>query len=125
MLSIYILATKNNLILNYLTVHGWKIIDGKLECDWDSEEKHFTAVRNPVSLLFKGCSCSTHKQSWETKMYHDIIHPIRPRYYTPLGLDVKIISEIWRSLSLVQAPQFDLLLLNRSRGIVNCLCYMN
>ena len=61
MLSIYILATKNNLILPYLTDYGWKIIDGKLECDWDSEEKYFTAVRNPVRLLFKGCSCFSAK----------------------------------------------------------------
>ena len=48
----------NNMILPDLTDYGWKNIDGKLECDWDSEE-NFTAVRNRVSLLFKGCSCSS------------------------------------------------------------------
>jgi len=41
-----------------LTVYGWKVVEGKLECDWDSEE-NLAAVRKCVMLLFKGCSCSS------------------------------------------------------------------
>ena len=40
-----------------LTQYGWKIIDGKLECDWESVGNRET-VRQQVGLLFRGCSCS-------------------------------------------------------------------
>ena len=41
-----------------LTQYGWKIVDGKLECDWESVGNR-EAVRQQVGLLFQGCSCSS------------------------------------------------------------------
>ena len=41
-----------------LPQYGWKIVDGKLECDWDSVENR-EAVRYQLGLLFRGCSCSS------------------------------------------------------------------
>lgn len=38
-----------------LTDYGWKIEDGRLECDWDSPE-NVASVKERVGLLFKGCS---------------------------------------------------------------------
>ena len=38
--------------------YGWKIVDGKLECDWESVGNR-EAVRQQVGLLFRGCSCSS------------------------------------------------------------------
>ena len=47
-----------------ITEYGWKIVKGKLECDWDSVE-NMAAVKERVGLLFKGCSsasaCSTRR----------------------------------------------------------------
>ena len=34
-----------------ITHYGWKIIDGKLECDWESVENR-EAVRQQLGLLF-------------------------------------------------------------------------
>jgi hypothetical protein len=33
-----------------LTQYGWKIVNGRLECDWESVENR-EAVRKPVGLL--------------------------------------------------------------------------
>ena len=41
-----------------LTQYCWKIVDGKLECDWESVENR-EAVRYQLDLLFRGCSCSS------------------------------------------------------------------
>ena len=48
----------NHVTLLDLTQYGWKVIDGKLECDWESEENQ-TARRERVGLLFRGCSRSS------------------------------------------------------------------
>ena len=49
-------ATSNNMSLLDLTQYGWRTVDGKLECDWESVEDQ---VRERVGLLFRGCSCSS------------------------------------------------------------------
>ena len=49
-------ATRNHMALLDLTQYGWKIVQGKLECDWESDENQ-TAVSEQVGLLFRGCSC--------------------------------------------------------------------
>ena len=41
-----------------LTKYGWKIVEGKLVCDWESSENQ-TAIRERVGILFRGCSCSS------------------------------------------------------------------
>ena len=41
-----------------LTTYGWKVVEGKLECDWESFQNQ-AAVRERVGLLFRGCSCSS------------------------------------------------------------------
>ena len=41
-----------------LKLCGWKVVDNKLECDWESED-NMKSVRDRVGLLFKGCSCSS------------------------------------------------------------------
>ena len=51
-------ATENQLTLLDLTNYGWKIVEGKLVCDWVSSENQ-TAIRERVALLFRGCSCSS------------------------------------------------------------------
>ena len=33
---------------------GWRIVDGKLECDWESIENQ-VAIRKQVGLRFRGC----------------------------------------------------------------------
>ena len=53
-------ATKNQMVLLDLTQCGWKIVDDKLEIDWESDE-NLSAVRERVGLLFRGCSCSSVK----------------------------------------------------------------
>ena len=35
-----------------LTQYGWKIVQGKLECDWEPDENQ-TAVREWVGLVFE------------------------------------------------------------------------
>ena len=51
-------AARNHMRLLDITQYGWKIVDGKLECDWESVENR-EAVRQQVGLLFRGCSCSS------------------------------------------------------------------
>ena len=51
-------AASNHMRLLDLTQYGWKIVDGKLECDWDSIENR-EAVKHQLGLLFRGCSCSS------------------------------------------------------------------
>ena len=51
-------AVSNHMRVLDLTQHGWKIVDGKLECDWESVGNR-EAVRQQVGLLFRGCSCSS------------------------------------------------------------------
>ena len=41
-----------------LTKYGWKVVEGKLICDWESSENR-TAIREHVGLLFRSCSCSS------------------------------------------------------------------
>ena len=45
-------------VLSEVAQYGWKVVEGKLECDWESDENQ-TAVRERVGLLFRGCSCSS------------------------------------------------------------------
>ncbi len=51
-------ATQNHMTLLDLTQYGWKVVEGKLECDWESNENQ-TAIRERIGLLFRGCSCSS------------------------------------------------------------------
>ena len=51
--NIFILCTSID-----LTKYGWKVVEGKLECDWESPQNQ-AAVRERVGLLFRGCSCSS------------------------------------------------------------------
>ena len=51
-------AARNHMRLLDITQYGWKIVDGKLECDWESVENR-EAVRQQLGLLFRGCSCSS------------------------------------------------------------------
>ena len=52
-------ATQNHMTLLDLTQHGWKVVEGKLECDWESDENQ-TAIRERIGLLFRGCSCTSY-----------------------------------------------------------------
>ena len=56
--SMWSQATQKHMSLLDLTQYGWKVVEGKLECDWESDENQ-TAVRERVGLLFRGCSCSS------------------------------------------------------------------
>ena len=58
MSSMWSQATLNHMTLLDLTQYGWKVVEGRLECDWESEENQ-TAVRERIGLLFRGCSCSS------------------------------------------------------------------
>ena len=49
-------ANQNHMTLLDLSEYGWVIVDGKLECDWESEE-NMKATRHQVALSFQGCSC--------------------------------------------------------------------
>ena len=51
-------AIQNHLTLLDLTQYGWKVVEGRLVCDWESSENQ-TAIRERVGLLFRGCSCSS------------------------------------------------------------------
>ena len=51
-------ATQNQLTLLDLKKYGWKVVEGKLMCDWESSENR-RAIRERVGLLFRGCSCSS------------------------------------------------------------------
>ena len=51
-------AIQNHISLLDLTQYRWKIVEGKLECDWESAENQ-AAVRKLAGLLFRGCSCSS------------------------------------------------------------------
>ena len=51
-------AGRNHVRLLDMTQYGWKIVDGKLECDWESVENR-EAVREQLGVLFRGCSCSS------------------------------------------------------------------
>ena len=41
-----------------LTEYGWKIGDGTLTFDWDSED-NMESIRERVAGLLKGCGCKT------------------------------------------------------------------
>ena len=41
-----------------LTKCGWKIVESKLVCDWESSENE-TGIREHVALLFRSCSGSS------------------------------------------------------------------
>ena len=56
--SMWSQATQNHMSLFDLTQYGWKVVEGKLECDWESDENQ-KAIRERVGLLFRGCSCSS------------------------------------------------------------------
>ena len=51
-------AACNSMALLDLTQYGWKIVDGKLECDWESVENR-EDVQQQLGLLFRGCPCSS------------------------------------------------------------------
>ena len=50
-------AARNHVRLLDISQYGWKITDGKLECDWELAENR-EAVRQQLGLLFGGCSYS-------------------------------------------------------------------
>ena len=47
-------AASNHMRVLDLIQYGWKIVGGKLECDWESVGNR-EAVRRQVGLLFRGC----------------------------------------------------------------------
>ena len=49
-------ANSNKLALPDIINCGWKVENGKLEFEWDSEE-NMKQIRHRVHLLFKGCTC--------------------------------------------------------------------
>ena len=50
-------AASNEIVLKPLLSYGWKMMDGKLTFDWDSE-LNIEKVRNRVQGLLKGCKCT-------------------------------------------------------------------
>ena len=48
----------SHMVLKPLTEYGWRLQDGELLYDWDSEENR-AAVRQRVQTLTKGCHCKT------------------------------------------------------------------
>ena len=51
-------SCESHMVLKPLTEYGWRIEEGELYYDWDSEE-NMVAVRNRVDALTKGCHCKT------------------------------------------------------------------
>ena len=49
-------AAENRIIILYVNNFGCKVLDGKLEYDWESDENK-AAVQKRVGLLLRGCSC--------------------------------------------------------------------
>lgn len=51
-------ATKNKTTLPDVNDFGWKMSEGRLQYDWESDENRI-AVQERVGFLLRGCSCSS------------------------------------------------------------------
>ena len=56
-LDMWAQAASNKIMLKPLLHYGWKMNDGKLMFDWDSDT-NMRKVQNRVQLLLKGCKCT-------------------------------------------------------------------
>ena len=57
-LNLWKQADTNTVITKPITDYGWKVIDGTLSVEWDSEG-NMEAVKERVAGLLKGCGCRT------------------------------------------------------------------
>ena len=51
-------AESNEIVLKPLELHGWKVNEGKLAIEWDSDE-NIEKIQQRVRGLLKGCKCKT------------------------------------------------------------------
>ena len=56
-LDMWAQAASNQIMLKPLLHYGWKMNDGKLMFDWDSDT-NMKKMQNRVQLLLKGCKCT-------------------------------------------------------------------
>lgn len=57
-LNVWAQSTSNSITYPPLTEYGWKIENGELKIDWESDDNMAT-VRQTVALIRKGCGCKT------------------------------------------------------------------